>query len=111
MEVSTYHGELKGQAKKKEVGCSKWFSMVRKLRNFGHGYVTFGEPFAIIRLPLTAPRAQSNWRDSVTSGVEGASETALDDASGEYFSGRFNAPSKRWCAALNSINLTALALH
>ena len=43
MEVATYLKELRGKEKKKE---SLWqvLGAVRKLRNFGQGYVNFGEP-------------------------------------------------------------------
>lgn len=105
MEVSTYHGELKGQAKKKE-SVFQVFSMVRKLRNFGHGYVTFGEP---LRLSDYLDRAQSNWRDSVTSGVEEPAKprwmTPVVNTLADVLMRRVNDG-----AALNSINLTALAL-
>ncbi|ABE56789.1 glycerol-3-phosphate acyltransferase [Shewanella denitrificans OS217] len=43
MEVATYHKELSGKKKQKE---SLWqvFGAIRKLGNFGQGYVNFGEP-------------------------------------------------------------------
>lgn len=43
MEVATYHKELSGKKKEKE---SLWqvFGAIRKLGNFGQGYVNFGEP-------------------------------------------------------------------
>lgn len=105
MEVSTYHGELKGQAKKKE-SVFQVFSMLRKLRNFGHGYVTFGEP---LRLSDYLDRAQSDWRDSVTSGAEEPAKprwmTPVVNTLADVLMRRVNDG-----AALNSINLTALAL-
>ncbi|MEW9797784.1 glycerol-3-phosphate 1-O-acyltransferase PlsB [Alteromonas sp. CYL-A6] len=60
MEVKSYLSELKGSVKKKE---SNWqvFSAIRKLKNYGHGYVNFGEP-----LPLAQFLDQQvpDWRDS-----------------------------------------------
>ncbi len=46
MEVKSYLSELKGSVKKKE---SNWqvFSAIRKLKNYGHGYVNFGEPVSL----------------------------------------------------------------
>jgi len=42
MEVSSYQKELKGTGKKKE-SFFQIFSALRKLKNYGHGYVNFGE--------------------------------------------------------------------
>ncbi|MGL4938103.1 glycerol-3-phosphate 1-O-acyltransferase PlsB [Shewanella sp.] len=58
MEVATYHKELSGKKKQKE---SVWqvFGAIRKLGNFGQGYVNFGEPITLQNfLNETAP----NWR-------------------------------------------------
>ncbi len=46
MEVATYHKELSGKKKKKE---SVWqlFGALRKLGNFGQGYVNFGKPITL----------------------------------------------------------------
>lgn len=46
MEVATYHKELSGKKKKKE---SVWqvFGAIRKLGNFGQGYVNFGKPITL----------------------------------------------------------------
>ncbi|RKF13164.1 glycerol-3-phosphate 1-O-acyltransferase [Alginatibacterium sediminis] len=61
MEVGTYFEELRGKPKQKESLFSL-FGMVRKLRNFGHGYVNFGEPIPLNqRLNQLAPQ----WRDSI----------------------------------------------
>ncbi|MFT4937995.1 MAG: glycerol-3-phosphate O-acyltransferase [Paraglaciecola sp.] len=43
MEVSSYQNELKGTGKKKE-SFLQIFSALRKLKNYGYGYVNFGEP-------------------------------------------------------------------
>ena len=59
MEVSTYMQELSGQAKKKE---SVWqvLGILGKLRNFGQGFVNFGEP---IHLNKELNKAVPEWRD------------------------------------------------
>ncbi|MDF2179261.1 glycerol-3-phosphate 1-O-acyltransferase PlsB [Aliiglaciecola sp. CAU 1673] len=46
MELGSYVKELKGSSKEKE---SFWhiFSAIKKLKNFGHGYLSFGEPITL----------------------------------------------------------------
>ncbi|WP_061782932.1 glycerol-3-phosphate 1-O-acyltransferase PlsB [Shewanella putrefaciens] len=58
MEVATYHKELSGKKKQKE---SVWqvFGAIRKLGNFGQGYVNFGEP---ITLQTFLNEMAPNWR-------------------------------------------------
>lgn len=46
MEVKSYLKEMKGKSKKKE-STGQVFSAIRKLKNYGHGYVNFGEPIAL----------------------------------------------------------------
>ncbi|OOE40168.1 glycerol-3-phosphate 1-O-acyltransferase [Salinivibrio kushneri] len=46
MEVNTYAKELQGQRKEKE-SFGQVLGIVRKLRNYGLGYVNFGEPIAL----------------------------------------------------------------
>ncbi|MBU2897531.1 glycerol-3-phosphate 1-O-acyltransferase PlsB [Vibrio hepatarius] len=46
MEVSTYAKELRGKRKEKE-NASLVIRTIRKLRNFGQGYVNFGEPILL----------------------------------------------------------------
>ncbi|SHI02776.1 glycerol-3-phosphate 1-O-acyltransferase PlsB [Ferrimonas marina] len=59
MEVASYHKELKGKKKEKE---SAWqiFSAIRKLRNYGQGYVNFGDPITIHQF---INEQQPNWRE------------------------------------------------
>ncbi|ABZ74847.1 Glycerol-3-phosphate O-acyltransferase [Shewanella halifaxensis HAW-EB4] len=61
MEVATYHKELSGKKKKKE---SVWqiFGAIRKLGNFGQGYVNFGEP---ITLHNFLNEQVPSWRDDI----------------------------------------------
>ncbi len=64
MEVGTYYKELKGKAKDKESLFSL-FGLLRKLRNFGHGYVNFGEPINVNQcLNQLAP----DWRGPIKEG-------------------------------------------
>ncbi|MFS1909773.1 glycerol-3-phosphate 1-O-acyltransferase PlsB [Vibrio sp. 10N.286.48.B7] len=46
MEVSTYAKELRGKRKEKE-NAGQILKTIRKLRNFGQGYVNFGEPIPL----------------------------------------------------------------
>ena len=46
MEVSTYHKELRG-SKKQGESVSGVLKAIKKLRNYGKGYVNFGEPINI----------------------------------------------------------------
>ncbi|MDP5255737.1 MULTISPECIES: glycerol-3-phosphate 1-O-acyltransferase PlsB [unclassified Vibrio] len=46
MEVSTYAKELRGKRKEKE-NAGQVIKTIRKLRNFGQGYVNFGEPIPL----------------------------------------------------------------
>jgi len=61
MEVATYHKELSGKKKKKE---SLWqvFGAIRKLGNFGQGYVNFGQP---ITLHNFLNDEVPNWREEI----------------------------------------------
>ncbi|WP_346993825.1 hypothetical protein [Alteromonas gracilis] len=59
MEVKSYLNELKGSKKKKESNLQV-FSAIKKLKNYGHGYVNFGEPLQLSQfLETHVP----NWRD------------------------------------------------
>ena len=66
MEVSTYHKELSGKKKKKE---SVWqvFGALRKLKNFGQGYVNFGEP---INVQQHLCDAAPQWREQMAEDPE-----------------------------------------
>ncbi|RUO23378.1 glycerol-3-phosphate 1-O-acyltransferase [Aliidiomarina iranensis] len=105
MEVSTYHGELKGANKEKE-SVFQIFGILRKLKNFGHGFVTFGEP---LRLSEYLDNSQPDWRDSVTHGAEEPAKprwlTPMVNDLADIMMRRINDG-----AALNSINLTGLVL-
>lgn len=105
MEVGTYLKELKGKSKEKE---SVWqvMSSLRHLKNFGHGYVSFGEP---INLGEALEKLQPNWREAITTGAEEPERpkwlTPTVNLLADQIMCRINN-----AAALNSINLTALAV-
>lgn len=60
MEVKSYQKELKGKSKKKE-SPTQVFSAIRKLKNYGHGFVNFGEPLQINQF---LDKEVDDWRES-----------------------------------------------
>ncbi|MFC7006361.1 glycerol-3-phosphate 1-O-acyltransferase PlsB [Bowmanella sp. JS7-9] len=62
MEVATYLKELQGTRKEKE-SFLQVFSAIRKLKNYGRGYLNFGEPIQLARF---LEQQQPNWRDDVS---------------------------------------------
>ncbi|SNY59483.1 glycerol-3-phosphate acyltransferase [Arsukibacterium tuosuense] len=61
MEVSTYVNELQGSGKKKE-SIGGVFKAIRNLRDYGYGYVNFGEP---IQLNQYLNQQVSDWKSSI----------------------------------------------
>ncbi len=59
MEVSSYLKELNGTGKKKE-SFFQIFSAIKKLKNYGYGFLNFGEP---INLTNYLDQQVPNWRD------------------------------------------------
>ncbi|MGL4475498.1 MAG: glycerol-3-phosphate 1-O-acyltransferase PlsB [Shewanella sp.] len=103
MEVATYHKELSGKKKQKE---SLWqvFGAIRKLGNFGQGYVNFGEPITIQSYlnehvadwreqMSTNPQAKPSWLTPVVNGLANKVMTHINDA-----------------AAVSSVTLTSMVL-
>ncbi|WED21742.1 glycerol-3-phosphate 1-O-acyltransferase PlsB [Vibrio sp. JC009] len=103
MEVSTYAKELRGKRKEKE-NAGQVLRTLRKLRNFGQGYVNFGEPIPLNNYlnthvpewtqdidPLEAPRPQ--WMTPVVNQIAVKMMTHINDA-----------------AATNALTLCAMAL-
>ncbi|MDG3086656.1 glycerol-3-phosphate 1-O-acyltransferase PlsB [Vibrio hannami] len=103
MEVSTYAKELRGKRKEKE-NAGQVIKTIRKLRNFGQGYVNFGEPIPLNNFlnthvpdwtkdinPLEAPRPQ--WMTPVVNQLANKMMTHINDA-----------------AATNALTLSATAL-
>ena len=66
MEVKSYLSELKGSSKKKESNLQV-FSAIRKLKNYGHGYVNFGEP---IHLNQFLEQGVPDWRQTLPADPE-----------------------------------------
>ena len=103
MEVATYHKELSGKKKKKE---SVWqvFGAIRKLGNFGQGYVNFGKPitlhnFLTEQVPdwreelAKDPEQKPSWLTPVVNTLANRVMTRINDA-----------------AAVSSVTLTSLVL-
>ncbi|MGC9421279.1 glycerol-3-phosphate 1-O-acyltransferase PlsB [Vibrio sp.] len=103
MEVSTYAKELRGKRKEKE-NAGLVFRTLRKLRNFGQGYVNFGEPIPLNQFlnehvpewtqaidPMGASKPQ--WMTSVVNELATKMMTHINDA-----------------AAANAMTLCATAL-
>ncbi len=63
MEVKSYLGELKGKNKTKESFFGI-FSAIRKLKNYGYGFLSFGEP---IQLNHYLDQKVPHWRHDYTS--------------------------------------------
>jgi glycerol-3-phosphate O-acyltransferase len=61
MEVSSYMKELKGTGKKKE-SFLQIFSAIKKLKNYGYGFLNFGEP---INLTNFIDQQVPDWRDNL----------------------------------------------
>ncbi len=103
MEVNTYAKELQGQTKEKE-NAGQIFGIIRKLCNYGKGYVNFGEPISVNQfLNQAAPawKADINplepqrpsWLMPTVSALAEKMMTNINDA-----------------AAINALNLCATAL-
>ncbi len=103
MEVATYHKELSGKKKQKE---SVWqvFGAIRKLGNFGQGYVNFGEPITLHsylndQVPswrediAEDPEQKPTWLTPVVNGLANKVMTRINNA-----------------AAVSSVPLTSLIL-
>jgi glycerol-3-phosphate O-acyltransferase len=103
MEVSTYAKELRGKRKEKE-NAGQVIKTIRKLRNFGQGYVNFGEPIPLNQFlseevpnwkqdinPLDPPRPQ--WLTPTVNKLATKMMTHINDA-----------------AATNALTLCATAL-
>ncbi len=102
MEIGTYAKELRGKRKEKE---SAWhlIGIIRKLRNFGQGYVNFAEP---IYLNQFFDQHVDNWREAADS----------DEQKPNWLTPTINALANRImtevnnAGAFNGLNLMALSL-
>lgn len=103
MEVSTYAKELRGKRKEKE-NAGQVLKTIRKLRNFGQGYVNFGEPIPLNQYlneqvpewtqDIGAPDGQKpSWMTPTVNAIAEKMMTHINDA-----------------AAANALTLVATAL-
>lgn len=103
MEVNSYMSELNGAKKEKE---SPWqlLNFYKRLKYYGRGYVSFGEP---IVLPTFLRENVPNWRDDITEGQFSKPEWLFDTVNNlsDEIVMRLNNS-----ATTNGLNLTALAL-
>ncbi|MDN3653791.1 glycerol-3-phosphate 1-O-acyltransferase PlsB [Thalassotalea ponticola] len=103
MEVASYHKELKGSGKQKESAFGV-VKAIRKLRNYGKGYVNFGEP---INLNSYLSEHQPDWKQSID---------PVNPPKPQWLSPVVNNIADQVmveinkAAALNSVTLTALIL-
>ncbi|GAB2927986.1 glycerol-3-phosphate 1-O-acyltransferase PlsB [Rheinheimera gaetbuli] len=103
MEVNTYLRELKGSGKQKE---SIWgvLKAIRNLRNYGYGFVNFGQPLTLNNyLNQRVP----DWKQDIDP-VEAAKPQWLNPVVAELAQQMMQRINQ--AAALNSINLIALCL-
>jgi len=103
MEVSTYHKELKGKSKQKE---SFWqvLGIVRKLRNYGEGFVNFGEP---IPLEPFLNQHAPDWRDWIDP-IDPSKPRWLNPVVAELANRVMTGINQ--AGAINALNLIALVL-
>lgn len=76
MEVSSYLKELRGTKKRKE-SFFQIFLAIRNLKNYGHGYLNFGQP---INLSQYLDDIAPNWRNDRNSASEGVKPSWLTPA-------------------------------
>ncbi|MGL1958100.1 MAG: glycerol-3-phosphate 1-O-acyltransferase PlsB [Colwellia sp.] len=104
MEVGTYHKELSGSQKKKEsiFGVLK---AIKSLRNYGNGYINFGNP---INVNDFLNKQVPDWKDAID---------AIDPQKPNWLTPTVNVLADKvmrsinQSAALNGVSLIALILH
>nr|WP_260680374.1 glycerol-3-phosphate 1-O-acyltransferase PlsB [Thalassotalea sp. PS06] len=103
MEVASYHKELKGSSKQKEsaFGIVK---AIRKLRNYGNGYVNFGEP---ININEFLNNQVPDWKQSIDP-IDPPKPSWMTPAVNSMANDVMREINK--AVALNSVTLTALVL-
>lgn len=103
MEVNTYLRELQGSGKQKE-SVGGVLKAIRNLRNYGFGYVNFGEPISLNQyLNQQAP----NWKSDINP-IEAPKPQWLNPVVAKLSEQIMRHINQ--AAALNSINLVALSL-
>jgi glycerol-3-phosphate O-acyltransferase len=104
MEVGTYHKELSGSQKKGE-SIFGVFKAIRSLRNYGKGYVNFGEP---ININQFLNNQEPDWKQAID---------PIDPQKPKWLTPNVNLlahkvmTSINQCAALNGVALVSLILH
>ncbi len=104
MEVGTYHKELSGSEKKNESIFSV-LKAIKNLRNYGNGYVNFGEP---ININDFLNEQVPNWKDAID---------PIDPQKPNWLTPTVNVLADQVMeninknAALNGVALVALILH
>jgi len=102
MEVNTYLKELAGQKKEKESLLSM-LSIVKKLRNYGQGYVNFGTP---ITLDEHLSQQTEDWQAAIN--TDGEKPLWFNDAVGSLSVRMMQEINN--AAAVNGLTLSALIL-
>ena len=100
MEVRSYHRELSGGHKEKE-SLGQVLGMLRKLRNYGRGYVNFGQPLTLHRY---LESQQTDWKSDSDNERPAWLNPMVERIATELMQ-RINAS-----ASLNGMTLVALAL-
>jgi len=104
MEVGTYHKELSGGQKKGE-SIFGVFKAIKNLRNYGKGYVNFGQP---ININNFLSQQVPDWKEDID---------PLDPKKPSWLIPQVNVlanqvmTSINQCAAINGVSLVALILH
>ncbi|GAA5133268.1 glycerol-3-phosphate 1-O-acyltransferase PlsB [Thalassotalea piscium] len=104
MEVGTYHKELSG-SKKKNESIFGVFKAIKNLRNYGKGYVNFGEP---ININQYLTQHVPDWKNDID---------PIDPQKPSWLTPKVNLLADQVmiainkCAALNGVSLIALILH
>ncbi len=102
-EVGTYMRELNGESKKKE-GAMQLLGIFKRFRNYGRGYVTFGEPVVV---PKFLSKVVPDWKKDID---------PLGTARPDWLNDTVNQMAHRIIinlndsATINGINLCALAI-
>jgi len=104
MEVGTYHKELSGSQKKNE-SIFGVFKAIKSLRNYGKGFINFGEP---ININQFLNKQVPDWKDAID---------AIDPQKPSWLTPSVNVLANQvmthinQSAALNAVTLIALILH
>jgi len=104
MEVGTYHKELSG-SKKQSESIFGVFKAIKSLRNYGRGYVNFGEPINVNRF---LDSHVENWQDAIDP-IDPQKPSWLTPSVNHLADNVMVAINKS--VALNGVSLIAIILH